>query len=198
MTFAWPSLSTTRSRQHQSVAQQNFRKLAQAGLRVFVYQALGYDPARQLTTSWRNFHDRLSMHAVPVGYFSVFKECADFVLASIRAGLPLDDHTIPDISVGVTWGNHWRDEKLEANFGARIKHDHNYPDYYPQARSNPQEIWVYPVDALGAFRRWIGQTYLPEKYPPYLDGKVRKGQLAASTVELLLAEVTPPQLPEKT
>lgn len=179
-------------------AQANFRKLANAGLRVFVYQALGYDPARQLTTSWRNFHDRLALHAVPTGHFSVFKECADFVLASIRAGLPVDDHTIPDISVGKMWAAYWVSEGLSARFGERTKHDHNYPDYYPQAASNPQEIWVYPVDALGVFRRWLDSTYLPEKYPAYLDKKVKKGLIAASTVELLLAEVAPLALPETT
>jgi hypothetical protein len=177
-------------------AQLNFRRLAQAGLRLFVYQALGYDPNRQLTQSWRNFHDRLTMHSVPRGYFSVFRECADFVLASIRAGLPVDDQTIPDISVGVTWANYWREHRLAEKFGEREKHDHNYPDYYPQAKSNPQEMAVYPVAALGVFREWLETSYLPQKFPAYLDTKRRRGLIAASTVELLLAEVNPPQLSE--
>lgn len=179
-----------------AAAQQNFRKLAQAGLRVFVYQALGYDPAQLLPQSWRNFHDRLTMHTVPSGYFSVFRECADFVLASIRAGLPSDQHTIPDISVGMTWASFWKKSGFAVKFGERVKHDHNYPDYYPQALSNPQEISVYPVDALGEFRRWLESEYLPQRFPKYLSDKSKKGLIAPSTVELLLAEVAPLLLPE--
>lgn len=177
-------------------AQLNYRKLAQAGLRVFVYQALGYDPARQIDHSWRHFHDRMTMHQVPRGYFSVFKECADFVLASIKAGLPINHETIPDISVGQAWGKHWKSQNLESKFGPRKKHDHNYPDYYPQARSNPQDINVYPVASLGVYRQWLEDVYVPENYPKYLDRKVKAKLISASTVELLLTEVSPPELPE--
>lgn len=174
----------------------NFRTLSQAGLRVFVYQALGYDPSRRLSDAWRQFHDRLNLHQVPRGYFSVFRECADFVLASIRAGLPVDDHTIPDVSVGVLWGKHWTSTDLETRYGARAKHDHNYPAYFPQAASNPQEINVYPVEALGEFRRWLQDVYLPDKFPTYLNAKVKKGLVAASIAELLLDEVADvPTLP---
>lgn len=177
-------------------AQQNFRRLAQAGLRVFVYQALGYDPARQIDHSWRHFHDRMTMHKVPRGYFSVFKECADFVLTSIKAGVPINHETIPDISVGQAWAKYWKANNLSAKYGNRELHDHNYPDYYPQARSNPQEINVYPVAALGVYRAWLESIYLPENYPKYLERKVQAKLVSASTVELLLAEVAPQALSE--
>jgi hypothetical protein len=178
------------------VAQTNFRKLAQAGLRVFVYQALGFDPNRQISESWRHFHDRMTMHKVPRGYFSVFKECADFVLASIKAGLPVNHQTIPDISVGISWAHHWKKNNLAEELGERRPHDHNYPDYYPQAVSNPQEIWVYPVQALGVFRLWLQDVYLPKKYQAYLDGKVQSKLISASTAEMLLAELSSPALSE--
>lgn len=171
-----------------------FRKLAQAGLRVFIYKAVDYDPQRQLAESWRHFHDRLEMHAVPSGYFSVFREGADFVIASIRAGLPNNPETIPDISIGKLWSIYWVENKLAATFGERTRHEHNYPDDYPQAKSNPQEIWVYPVDALGAFRRWVDNVYLPTKYPNYLSGQVKKGRLAPAVANLLAKAVVAPQL----
>ena len=177
-------------------AQKNFRKLAQAGLRTFVYLALGYDPNRQIDTSWRHFHDRMTMHTVPRGYFSVFKECADFVLASIKAGVPINHETIPDISVGIAWAKYWKAHDLEKKFGEREKHDHNYPDYYPQARSNPQDINVYPVAALGVYRQWLEDVYLPGNYPKYLEKKVAAKLVSASTVELLLRELSSPALPE--
>lgn len=175
-------------------ARQTFRKVANAGLRLFVYHALGYDPAKRIPDVWRQFHDRLSLHATPLGYFSVFKECSEFVLAAIKGGLPSDEHTIPDISVGMAWSKHWDTEGLEAKHGPRRKADHNYPDYFPQALSNPQPILIYPVSALGEFRIWLLSSYVPDKFPKYLDAKVAKGILPASTAEILLQEVTPPQL----
>jgi hypothetical protein len=169
----------------------NYRTLARAGFRLFVYTQLGYDPAKSVPLQWREFHDRLALHNTPSGYFSVFKEMSDFVLAAIRNGLRVDHKTIPDISVGQAWSKYWADNKLEEKYGARAKHPHHYPDYFPQAESNPQPMNVYPVDALGDFRRWMDRTYIPEKFPNYLAGKVNKGMLPASTAELLLTAVQP-------
>jgi hypothetical protein len=172
---------------------QNFRSLARAGLRLFVYSALGYDPAHQIPSEWRQFHDRTMLVTAPFGYFSVFREAAEIVIFAIRGGLPCDEHTIPDISIGVNWARYWTENDLAATHSERIKHEHNYPDYFPQAASNPQDIWVYPVSALGDFRTWLYTHYLPEKFRRYLQDKVRKGALPASTAELLLAQTVPPE-----
>ncbi|HVW28098.1 MAG TPA: hypothetical protein VHC69_22195 [Polyangiaceae bacterium] len=171
-------------------AQRNFRTLARAGLRVFVYSALGYDPQRAVPAPWREFHDRMLLASSPMGFFSVFKETADFVLNAIRAGLRVDQHTVPDISVGKAWGEYWKSKDLARSYGERQKHDHNYPDYFAQAASNPQEIWVYPLAALGEFRLWLQAEYVPEKFPRYLETKVARGLLPPSVAELLLAEAS--------
>jgi hypothetical protein len=175
-------------------ALRNFRLLARAGLRAFVYNALGYSPTG-VPDQWRQFHDRVSLVSAPVGYFSIFKESSDFVVAAIRGGLTVDEKTVPDISIGLTWAKHWTDNELERQYGERRKFEHNYPEYFPQAASNPQPMWVYPVSSLPAFRVWLQTTYVAQKLPNYLDGKVRKGILPASVAELLLAEVTAPELP---
>ena len=156
----------------RDIAQLRFRALARAGLRAFVYTAVGYDPLSAVPLEWRQFHDRMTLASAPIGYFSVFKETADFVISAIRGGLPVDEHTIPDISVGKAWAAYWDSQSLEAKHGKRTKHDHNYPDYFQQSASNPQSIWVYPVSALGDFRIWLQRTYVPEKFPRYLDAKV--------------------------
>jgi hypothetical protein len=182
-------------------AKQNYRVLGRAGLRAFVYHQLGYDPANAVPISWRHFHDRLLMASAPAGYFSVFKEIADFVIAAIRGGLPVDHNTVPDISVGKAWSACWEANGFTAAYGERIRHDHNYPSYFPQAISNPQEIWVYPVKALGEFRLWMQNTYVPQKFPTYLKAKVAKGILPASAAQLLIVESTagaPKQLPPAT
>jgi hypothetical protein len=176
-----------------------YRKLGRGGFKLFVYAALGYDPRNLVPQQWRQFHDRMNIHATPYGYFSVFKESADFILLTIQRGLQVDHQTVPDISVGKLWGQKWIDDNLEAKYGPRKKHDHNYPDYFPQAESNPQSMWVYPIDALPDYRRWLATVYVPTKFPAYIQGKVAKGVLPASTAELvkeaLQAAGPPPALP---
>lgn len=172
-------------------ALRTYRMVARAGLRLFVYAAVGYDPSNRVPDKWRQFHDRLALCQVPRGYFSAFRECADIVLSAIRGGLPVDDKTVPDISVGKLWGAHWEEQRLGARYGAKQRALHHYPNYFPQAASNPQPIWVYPLAALGEFRTWLQGVYLPTKFPNYLKSKVKQGLLSASVAELLLEEVNP-------
>jgi hypothetical protein len=181
------------AREQNAQALNTFRKLGRAGLRVFVYAQLGYDPANRVPLKWQQFHDRMTLHSVPIGYFSIFKEISDFVVAAINADLPVDDHTIPDISVGMTWGKHWEDSGFDELYGPRLYHDHNYPDYFPQAASNPQPIRIYPVAALPEFRIWMQRTYVREKFPKYLESKVKKHVLPASSAEMLLLNATAPE-----
>jgi hypothetical protein len=174
----------------------NFRKLVRGGLRLFIYRALGYDPSHSVPDDWRQFHDRLLLHTLPPGYFSVFKESADIVIASIGAGLPVDEKTVPDISIGKGWSSYWKAENLEDEHGPRKKHDHNYPDYFPQSASNPQEMHVYPIDALPDFRRWMERDYLPIAFPKYLEKRVKLGLMPPSAVEMVLTKVLPDGLPD--
>ena len=60
------------------------------------------------------------------------------------SGGSFDSSFVPDGSVGGVWANHWRDNDFNFKFGARMKWEHNYPDYFPQAKSNPQAAWCYP------------------------------------------------------
>lgn len=172
-----------------SVAIKNYRILARHGLRNFIFTQIGYDPKNRIPDSWKYYHDRVILNDLPVGYFSVFKEIADIVIYSIQKGLEVDSHTVPDISVGRFWSQHWKHNDFDSKFGHRQKYPHAYPDYFPQAKSNPQDVFVYPVTALGEFRLWMQKQYLPQKFPKYLDTKVKQGFLPASSVELLLEAV---------
>ena len=71
-------------------------------------------------------------------------------------------------SVGTHWGKYWTDHGLEDQLGKRIKWDHYYPDYYPQAKSNPQDAWAYPDETLPLFRQWFRAVYLTTKFPTYI------------------------------
>lgn len=171
-------------------ARKNFRVLAGRALQDFIYAQIGYDPKNELPQVWRAFHDRVSLtyNAVPPGYFGIFKEIADMIVTLGQAGLYIDNSFVPDISVGISWGKHWSENEFDGRFGARQKYEHSYPDYFPQAQSNPQLPWCYPEAALGEFRRWFRETYIGEgKFKNYLQSKVKTRELPASFAQLAIA-----------
>ncbi len=175
-------------------AKDTLRRLTRHGLRQYIYKSVGYDPKTVLPRGWREFQDRLLLSTYPPGYFSVFREMADFLLRAIQAGLRLDAKSVPDISVGQTWGPYWDKNDLAAKFGASRRHEHNYPPHYPQAASNPQDVRVYPIEALGVFRKWLEDVYIPDKFPAYLEGQIKKRAIdRASAVEMIKA-LTPAAL----
>lgn len=148
------------------LAIDNYRRLATFGLRRFIYEALNYTPSDK----WKYHHDRVSIlkDSAPDGYFVVFNEVTGLIVDLITADLPVNDKTIPDISVGIGWGKYWAANSLDAKYGARIEYAHNYPDYYPQALSNPQPAKAYPDTAIAEFRKWFRHEYLPTKFPKYI------------------------------
>ena len=147
-------------------AVKNYRNLARFGLEQFIYRALDYQP----TDPWALHNSRLSIlhDTVPTGYFSVFKETTSFIVDLINSGLPVNQYTIPDGSVGSTWGPHWTNNVLDNEYGERVTYSHYYPPQFPQSASNPQQAWAYPEVALPAFRKWFRDVYLPTKYPSYI------------------------------
>lgn len=158
-----------------------FRTLARLQFREFVYKAVGYTPDNQLSAGWQQFHDRVSLvyGAVPNGYFSIFKEIGDMIIRLGHAKMHIDHEFVPDISVGIHWGKHWVASGFDLKYGMRIKYEHYYPNYFPQAISNPQEPWCYPDAALAEFRRWVRENYMGQgKFDAYISTKVHdKAQL---------------------
>ncbi len=177
------------------IALNNYRLLARQTLRTFIYTKVGYDPYNKIPESWKHYHDRVTLNDLPSGYFSVFREIADIIIYGIQQGLILNTHTVPDISVGKFWSQYWQDNNFNSQYGNRMKFPHIYPDYFPQAEFNPYDVWIYPLNALGNFRMWMQEEYLPEHFPEYLQRKVKQGLLPISSVELLLEAVE--QKPKK-
>lgn len=168
----------------------NFRLLARGSFREFIYKRCNYDPTRASLDSWRNFHERVLLNdQLPIGYFSIFKEIADLAVRMIQRGFALDSHTVPDGSVGLCWAKHWEQKKCDGLYGARIKHAHNYPAWFPQSAANPVPAWVYPDAALAEFRRWMHATYIPEKFPNYVETKVKKGDFLPGPAKQLIGAV---------
>lgn len=172
----------------QPEALARFRWLAGRSLREIIYTQLGYAPDNAITATWRQFHDRVSLvyDNVPAGYFCVFKEIADLMVTLINAGAAIGDKFVPDISVGLAWSKHWQVRSLSELFGERSQYEHNYPEYFPQAQSNPQTPFCYPDAALPEFRKWMRETYLPSGLPAYLDKKSKAGYLPTGTTKKVI------------
>ncbi|MCA0951419.1 hypothetical protein [Shewanella chilikensis] len=175
-------------------ARQNYRELARYSLREYIYQSTGYNPNLHLPPSWAVFHERMTLNRVPPEYFSVFQEMSSLTVDAIRNGMPFDKGTVPDGSVGIAWSKHWDAQGLNIKFGARTKHPHKFPDDWPQRDC---EAWIYPIAALGVFRQWMNEVYLPEKFPSYIKGKIVKGDIAEKAGYGLIAAVVPAQIQHK-
>ncbi len=180
----------------RETAARNYRMLATRTFRTFIYGLTGYDPNKVALDSWRHFHDRLLLNPVPATHFSVFTEIAGLIVSGIRGGLIMTDETVPDISVGQVWGRHWMASAFDSRYGARARYEHNFPDYFRQAASNPQEPWMYPNDALPEFRRWMNEEYIPNKYPRYIGNKVKQGHLEPEQAMRLIQAYAPVSLPQ--
>lgn len=176
----------------QDEAKTRYRWLAGRSLRDVIYSQLGIKPGSAIADTWRHFHDRVSLvyDNVPEGYFCVFKEIADVMVTLINAGAQIGDKFIPDVSVGRAWSDYWKANALCADCGERQQYVHNFPDYFPQAASNPQYPWCYPEAALPLFRKWMRQVYLPKQLPKYLDSKVREGTLPATAKSQITGALT--------
>jgi hypothetical protein len=175
-----------------------FRALARVTFRTFIYDAIGYSPDQKIIDSWKHFHDRVDMtlDAVPVGYFSVWREIASMIVPMIRTGIMISDRVVPDISVGKAWSAFWKDQGLVNEHGDRIQYDHEYPLYYPQSKSNPQPAYAYPDSCLGLFRAWLRNNYIATKFPKYLLSQTKRGTVPAVTANKAI-EAFVPKLIEK-
>lgn len=182
---------------HQAI--HAYRTLARRQFREFVYDAVGYSPEQTHLDSWKHFHDRvdMTMDSVPLGYFSVFREIAQMIVPMIRAGILMSDKVIPDISVGRAWSSFWKENELENAYGDRIQYSHEYPLYYPQAKSNPQPTFAYPDECLAVFRSWLRREYITSKLPNYLINQSKKGKIRADVAAKAIQGFANPILEHK-
>ena len=166
-----------------------FRSLARQSFRSFIYAATKYSPEQRKLESWKNYHDRVSMlkDATPKGFFGVFNEMAMMIVPMIDNGVYVSSKIVPDISVGIEWSKHWKKNNLDETYGQRTRYNHSYPDYYPQAKSNPQESFAYPNTAIGEFREWLIDNYVADKFPKYVVSKVKDMSVSSKDARLAIA-----------
>jgi hypothetical protein len=182
--------------QPQPQARDNFRLLAGSKLKELIFSQVGYDPTG--AKKFDKWHERVGLNyqSAPKGFFHVFNEAHTIIYEMIMAGAPIGSNIVVDISIGQHWSKHWCDNSLGTKFGDRAKYPHRYPEDHPQAKSNPQESWCYPLAALGQYRGWLQDEYIEGgKFGAYLKGKVARGEIAPSMAHIAIAALTPQALP---
>lgn len=181
----------------QPEARHNFRLLAGSKLRDLIYSSVGYDPTGANATRFDKWHERIALNyqSAPKGFFHVFNEAHTIIYELIQAGADIGPNFVVDISIGQHWSSYWTENGFDSTYGGRNKYPHRYPDSHPQAKSNPQHSWCYPLSALGAYREWLQDKYIEGgKFGTYLKGKVQRGELAPSVAQLAISAVQPPQI----
>lgn len=181
----------------QIEARENFRILAGSRLQQLIFSQLGYDVNNKSNDRFQKWHERIALNfqSAPQGFFHVFNEANTLIYELINAGATLDENFVPDISIGQIWSSYWTDNSLAEQFGHRCRWPHRYPPSHPQARSNPQESWCYPIEALGTYRRWLQGSYIGGgKFAHYLNRKVAKDGLAPSIAQLAIRTMASPQI----
>jgi hypothetical protein len=181
----------------QPQARDNFRLLAGSKLREMIYSQVGYDPTGRYRDRFKKWHERIALNhqSAPKGFFSVFNEAHTIIYEMIQAGADVGEKTVVDISIGQCWAKHWDEHGLATKYGARQLYPHRYPDSHPQAKSNPQEAWCYPLASLGEYREWLQNIYIEGgKFAKYIDGKVKKKDLPPSVAQLAIAAVEQKQI----
>lgn len=175
----------------RSVAIGNFVRLAEYTLKRMIYEKSNYNPNAAIDASFENYRARIKLNdQIPTSHFAVFREIADIAMNLIGGGFPMDDTTSLDGSVGSHWAKYWAANRLAETYGERIQHQHLFPDNYRQSAANKYiKAWIYPIEALGVFRKWLHANYAMDKLPKYLDNKNIEDVVA------LLESVRKPSLP---
>lgn len=179
-----------------SIAIENFEKAAAFGLRKYIYQRLDFDFDfdRIKDHCWELLKERILYNADPAGYFTTFSESTSIIANFVRHGIVVDERTMVDGSVGLTWAHYWKSNGLSEQYGDRVQIQHQFPKSYPQ--KDPM-VNAYPTEALPAFRTWFNDIYLTEKFGKYLAGKVKKGDIEKERLPQLVDAVQPLRLEQK-
>jgi hypothetical protein len=175
----------------RSVAIGNFVRLAEYTLKRMIYEKSNYNPNASTDISFENYLARIKLNdQIPTTHFAVFREIADIAMNLIGGGFPMDDTSSLDGSVGNHWGRYWTTNNLSEKYGERIRYPHKYPENYRQSAANNYiNPWIYPIESLGVFRKWLHENYAMEKLKPYLENK------GISNIVALLESVKKPELP---
>jgi hypothetical protein len=173
----------------KQVATANYRSMAKAGMRIFIWVRTGYIPPvlrDSLKAHTSNYIQRLENtydHVIADHLWSIFREGAEvLLLVEKKMRVPVDKMDLCDGSIGRRWSDYrktqdWATSKVES-------YTHVFRDQrekqYPKA---------YQLTELQYFRKWVREVYIPDYLPKYLADKF--GKRATREIYSAMGELNP-------
>lgn len=165
----------------KEIAIQNYRTIARAGMRVYIWSQTGYDPNKRRTQAsylgyWaERQYAFIERTEIPSGWFCIFQELAQLMWKLEKIGYVIPDFSpadnkriVPDVSIGRMFCAHMRQKGFDVDATAQ-----KYPHWYPG--------WSAPVDANIYPNAWLedfGRGSIPTGHQPdwllIWERKIRK------------------------
>lgn len=158
-------------------ARNSLRILSEKQLPQFILEAIGQRPVKAIKPKYEPtprisepspFETRPLRDGIPVGYFAVAQLASGDQVRSLQTALNLDVDTIFPTHIEKAWNRFWDIKKLWEQYGERFPMPQKDEDFLP-ART-----YIYPTSALDEFKQWLNLRYIPERFPSYLQRKIKQ------------------------
>jgi hypothetical protein len=164
----------------RSIAITNYRAVARAGIRVFIWTKTGFYPEalrpslKSNTTVYIERLENIRDHKVPDDLWTTFREGAEILLlVEKEMGVPVEQMDLCDGSIGRHWSTYRQNKPWAKPSG-------NYTHVFRDARGEINDCKAYHLGELSYFRKWLRDFYVPQHLPEYLTKK--HGKLAIRQV----------------
>jgi hypothetical protein len=171
----------------KDTAVSNYRTVARAGIRVFIWSKTGFVPEllrpslKSNTTVYIERLENIRDHRVPDDRWTTFREGAEvLLLIEKEMGVPVDQMDLCDGSIGRRWSDYRQGQPWVRQLGM---YTHVFRDQRGERECN-----AYDLSELSYFRRWLNNVYVPQHLPEYLVSKY--GKLAVRQVYEEMGDVT--------
>lgn len=173
----------------KQVATANYRSMAKAGMRIYIWVRTGYIPPilrDSLKAHTSNYIQRLENtydHVIADHLWSVFREGAEvLLLVEKKMRVPVDKMDLCDGSIGTRWSDYRKTQDWATS--PAESYTHVFRDQrekqYPKA---------YQLTELQYFRKWVREIYIPDYLPKYLADKF--GKRATREIYSAMGELNP-------
>lgn len=128
----------------------------------WVREWLSGNQPRSATMPYHLRRHMLNLHKIPPTHFSILQEMTNTLIAPLEShGYTMPDKLMPDISQGLTWCKHAR-ENLGVDTDALPTYAHEFEN-----RKTVVDAKLYPIELLADFRRFINEVWLKERASGY-------------------------------
>jgi hypothetical protein len=161
-------------------ARNSLRILSEKQLMRFIYEAMGYTPPTAVLAPVHPVQTPPTVDTTPVkvnpkDYFGLEQAISRGKLRSLLAGLPYDSAIATYLNLEKAWSRYWHIQKLGEQYGRRVPRPRQ--DEYDVSLlllNGTMKTYLYPVSALSEFKRWLNWHYIPERFPSYLQRKMKQ------------------------